>query len=59
MLNQPGAIRAEGARPRFKLKTGDLAEQRALTTSIMPDGLIDRTTNEEVRDLLAYLQARK
>ena len=44
---------------RFKLKTGDLVEQRPLTTSIMPDGLLDRLTDQEVRDLLAYLQARK
>lgn len=44
---------------RFKVKTGDLAEQRPLTTSIMPDGLIDRLTDQEVRDLLAYLQSRK
>ncbi|MSQ95317.1 MAG: c-type cytochrome [Gemmataceae bacterium] len=44
---------------RFKLKTADLAEQRPTTTSIMPDGLVDRMTDQEVRDLLAYLQARK
>jgi putative membrane-bound dehydrogenase-like protein len=44
---------------RFKLKTGDLVEQRPLTTSIMPDGLADRMTDQEMRDLLAYLQARK
>ncbi|MBI2806404.1 MAG: c-type cytochrome [Planctomycetes bacterium] len=44
---------------RFKLRTGDLTEQRPLTTSIMPDGLIDRMTDQELRDLLAYLQSRK
>lgn len=44
---------------RFKLKTGDLVEQRPLAISIMPDGLVDRMTDQEVRDLLAYLQARK
>jgi putative membrane-bound dehydrogenase-like protein len=44
---------------RFKLKTGDLVEQRPLTVSIMPDGLVDRMTDQEARDLLAYLQARK
>jgi putative membrane-bound dehydrogenase-like protein len=44
---------------RFKLKTGDLVEQRPLTVSIMPDGLVDRMTDQEVRDLLAYLQSRK
>ena len=44
---------------RFKLKTGDLVEQRPLAVSIMPEGLIDRMTDQELRDLLAYLQARK
>jgi putative heme-binding domain-containing protein len=44
---------------RFKVKTGDLAEQRPLATSIMPDGLVDRLTDQEIRDLLAYLQTRK
>ncbi|MBM3994793.1 MAG: c-type cytochrome [Planctomycetes bacterium] len=44
---------------RFKVRTGDLVEQRPLTTSIMPDGLVDRLTDQEIRDLLAYLQARK
>ena len=44
---------------RFKVRTSDLVEQRPLTTSIMPDGLVDRLTDQEVRDLLAYLQSRK
>jgi putative heme-binding domain-containing protein len=44
---------------RFKVKTGDIAEQRAATVSIMPEGLVDRMTDQEMRDLLAYLQARK
>jgi putative heme-binding domain-containing protein len=44
---------------RFKVRTGDIVDQRPLTTSIMPDGLVDRMTDQEVRDLLAYLQTRK
>ncbi len=44
---------------RFKVKTGDIAEQRASTASIMPDGLVDRMTDQELRNLLAYLQTRK
>jgi hypothetical protein len=43
---------------RFKINTRDLVEQRPLTVSIMPDGLVDRLTDQEVRDLLGYLQAR-
>jgi len=30
-----------------------------LTVSIMPDGLVERMTDQEVRDLLAYLQSRR
>ncbi len=44
---------------RFKVKTGDLIEQRPTAISIMPEGLVDTMTDEEIRDLLAYLQARK
>jgi putative membrane-bound dehydrogenase-like protein len=44
---------------RFTVKTGDLVEQRPLPISIMPDGLIDGLTDQEIRDLLAYLQSRK
>jgi hypothetical protein len=44
---------------RFKLRTGDLVEQRALPTSIMPDGLVERMTDQEMRDLLAFMQTRK
>lgn len=44
---------------RFKVKTSDLAEQRPTAISIMPEGLVDALTDQEVRDLLAYLQARK
>jgi putative membrane-bound dehydrogenase-like protein len=44
---------------RFKIKTGGLVEQRPLAISIMPDGLVDRMTDQEVRDLLEYLESRK
>lgn len=44
---------------RFKLKTGDLVEQRPTAISIMPEGLADTMTDQEMRDLLAYLQSRK
>ena len=42
---------------RFKVKTGDVAETRAVATSIMPEGLADRLTDQELRDLLAYLSS--
>lgn len=44
---------------RFKVTTTDIESQRALPTSIMPDGLLDRLTFQEVRDLLAFLQRLK
>jgi len=34
-------------------------ENRALPVSIMPDGLPDLLTDQELRDLLAYLAARR
>jgi putative heme-binding domain-containing protein len=43
----------------FKVNTHDMVEARPLSTSIMPAGLVDRLTDQEMRDLLAYLQARK
>ncbi|HEX5271133.1 MAG TPA: c-type cytochrome, partial [Gemmataceae bacterium] len=44
---------------RFKVKTGDVVESRALPTSIMPNGLPDLMTDQELRDLLAYLTSRR
>jgi putative heme-binding domain-containing protein len=43
----------------FKLNTRDIAETRPATKSIMPDGLADLMTDQELRDLVAYLCARK
>jgi putative membrane-bound dehydrogenase-like protein len=44
---------------QFKLNTREVAETRPLPTSIMPDGLADMLTDQELRDLLAYLCSRK
>lgn len=43
----------------FKLKTTDIVENKAVPTSIMPNGLVDMMTDQELRDLLAYLGGRK
>jgi putative membrane-bound dehydrogenase-like protein len=43
----------------FKVNTRDIAETRASTQSIMPDGLADLMTDQEMRDLLAYLCSRR
>jgi putative heme-binding domain-containing protein len=40
------------------LKKSDIAERRKSPTSIMPRGLLDTLTREEVLDLVAYIAAR-
>jgi putative heme-binding domain-containing protein len=44
---------------RFKVLATDVQDIRASSVSIMPEGLLDGLTDQEVRDLLAYLQSRK
>jgi putative membrane-bound dehydrogenase-like protein len=41
----------------FKVNTRDVADTRPSAKSIMPDGLPDLLTDQELRDLLAYLDA--
>jgi putative membrane-bound dehydrogenase-like protein len=43
----------------FHVRTGDVVEARPVPQSIMPDGLADLLTDQELRDLLAYLDARQ
>lgn len=43
----------------FKLNTRDIVETRPSPASIMPDGLVDGLTDQELRDLLAYLESKK
>jgi len=43
----------------FKLNTRDIAESRAAPGSIMPTGLADLLTDQELRNLLAYLLSRR
>jgi putative membrane-bound dehydrogenase-like protein len=40
---------------QFKVRTTDIAESHAASQSIMPVGMADRLTDQELRDLLAYL----
>jgi putative heme-binding domain-containing protein len=44
---------------RFEVLAGEVADIRAAKQSIMPDGLLDVLTDQEIRDLIAYLSARK
>jgi putative heme-binding domain-containing protein len=39
----------------LELKATAIAERKKLTTSIMPKGLLDKLTREEILDLLAYV----
>lgn len=50
-------IDAKGA--PFKLNTRDVVESQPLPASIMPNGLADLLTDQELRDLLAYLETRR
>jgi putative membrane-bound dehydrogenase-like protein len=44
---------------RFEVLANDVANIRAAKQSIMPDGLLDNLTDQEIRDLVAYLAGRK
>jgi hypothetical protein len=44
-----------GKRTTFKL--GEIAMRKAVTTSIMPDSVVDGLTTQEFRDLVAFLLA--
>ena len=44
---------------RIKVLATDVAEITPLKTSIMPDGLLDKLTDQEIRDLVAYLASKR
>jgi len=44
---------------RFKLNTRSIVDSQPITASIMPTGLPDLLTDQELRDLLAFLTTRK
>ena len=41
------------------ISRNDIEERHALKTSIMPDNLIEMMTDQEARDLIAFLCSRK
>lgn len=43
----------------FKLNTRNIAELQPVPVSIMPNGLADLLTDQEMRDLMAYLTTRR
>jgi hypothetical protein len=44
---------------RFKVRATELARIASARASIMPEGLVDQLTTQEIRDLIAYLQSRR
>src|SRR5262249_26038494 len=44
---------------RFKVLAGETVEATPVKTSIMPEGLLDALTDQEARDLIAFLLSRK
>jgi putative heme-binding domain-containing protein len=44
---------------QFKVNTREVVSSRPTPNSIMPEGLADRLTDQEFRDLLAYLSSRR
>jgi putative heme-binding domain-containing protein len=44
---------------RFQVRTTEIVESRPAPQSIMPAGMVDRLTDQELRDLLAYLAEQR
>ena len=44
---------------RIAVKTGDIAERKPQTTSIMPEDLPRMMTTQEMRDLVAFLSQNR
>ena len=49
------AVTVQTANERIVLSLDDIEESKLSTVSMMPDGLLQKLTKEEVRDLLVYL----
>ena len=56
-LDESYYVDAKGV--RFKVEAKDVLEVTAAKESIMPNGLVDTLTDQEIRDLVAYLASRK
>ncbi len=56
-LDESTYLDAQGA--FFKIRSTEVSEQRAAEASIMPSGLPDTLTDQELRDLVAYLSSRR
>jgi putative heme-binding domain-containing protein len=42
----------------IEIKKSDIAEKKTLPTSLMPKGLLDKLTHEEILDLIAYIWSK-
>jgi putative heme-binding domain-containing protein len=43
----------------FEIKIDDIVKRERLPISIMPEGLVNNLTDEEIRDLIAYLGQKR
>jgi putative heme-binding domain-containing protein len=57
VLDEYTYLDAQGG--QFKVHTRDIAETRPAAKSIMPEGLVEQLTDQEIRDLMAYLGSRR
>jgi hypothetical protein len=42
---------------RFRLRNSEIVSVRAVPQSLMPEGLLDQLTDQEIRHLFTYLQS--
>lgn len=54
---QDGVILQTGIDTTVRVAGGDIASKRAVESSLMPAGLLDKLTDAEVADLFAYLKS--
>ena len=52
-------IYADAEGKLFRIGHSEIEQRRPQETSIMPDGLVNSMTDQEVRDLLAFLRMQK
>jgi putative heme-binding domain-containing protein len=53
-----GLTLVDTAGTRTPLASSDIAERTALPVSLMPDGLLDSLTSDQIRNLFAWLQSQ-
>jgi hypothetical protein len=52
-----GTVTVQTGQNRLTIARADIEERRRSSQSLMPDGLLQQLTADQVRDLIAYLMA--